>query len=357
MKIPIETILEDGVTAPSGENCQPWRFMFGGSKLSVFNIPEADFSLYNNKQRGSYIAHGALLENIALSAKKHGYTTTVSLFPEKNNDVHVADVFFEGGDASESLLYSQIQKRCTNRKDYKEEKLLEREKKELVHSVDGLGYNTYKIVDDTRGMKRLGEALAFHEKVLFENKKMHDFFYSHILWDKKDEEKAGGFFIDTLEFLPHQRKAVKLFKSWPILSCLNRILKVSTMISKENGEKYAKGGAFGAIMMSGTTNEDFVRLGMSMQRLWLTATGLDIAMHPCNGTLYLMNHLEDSGAGDFSEKHNRGIRGAYQEIVEQFSFGDKKIGFIFRMGKADPPTATAKRKVPVVRTLGLKENT
>lgn len=43
MKIPIEMILEDGVTAPSGENCQPWRFMFDGATLSLFNIPEADF--------------------------------------------------------------------------------------------------------------------------------------------------------------------------------------------------------------------------------------------------------------------------------------------------------------------------
>ncbi|MCF7898425.1 MAG: nitroreductase, partial [Candidatus Pacebacteria bacterium] len=75
----IEKIINDGVLAPSGENCQPWKFELNGNRLSIFNIPEADMSLYNLKQRGSYIAHGALIENIIISSGAYGYTTPVSL--------------------------------------------------------------------------------------------------------------------------------------------------------------------------------------------------------------------------------------------------------------------------------------
>jgi len=47
MKEVIKKIIEAGIMAPSGENCQPWRFEVRGNKISIFNIPERDTSLYN----------------------------------------------------------------------------------------------------------------------------------------------------------------------------------------------------------------------------------------------------------------------------------------------------------------------
>ena len=335
MMLPIEKILEDGVRAPSGENCQPWRFKFVGEKLSVFNVPEADMSLYNTKQRGSYMAIGALIENISISAKHYGYEAEVVFFPDVKNENHVADVVFKEIEAVTLPLYEAIQTRCTNRKDFKKEKLSKEDKAILCKSVESLSYNTFVVVDEENSMALLGQALAVHEKVLFENKKMHTFFFNHILWKKEDEKKSGGFFIDTLEFLPHQLPLVKLLKNWNLVRILNIILKISSRISKENGEKYSFGGAMGAILMKGDTNLDYVYLGMSMQRVWLVATKRGIAMHPCNGTLYLMSHIEDCGGGNFSSNHKTLICGASTEIVKAFSVSSgKTIGFIFRMGKS-----------------------
>jgi nitroreductase len=56
-------IVEAGTWAPSGDNCQPWRFTWNGQKLLLFNVSERDTSLYNSSQRASFIAHGAVLEN------------------------------------------------------------------------------------------------------------------------------------------------------------------------------------------------------------------------------------------------------------------------------------------------------
>lgn len=345
----IANIIKDGTQAPSGENCQPWRFKVEDNKISIFNIPEADMSLYNSKQKGSYMAHGALLENMLISGEKYGYTLAITLFPNNNDKDHVSDVALtKTTHHHESPLYDTIYKRCTNRKDFTGEKLTDQEKKDLTASVKDLGFNTFTIVDDASHVKTLGVALATNEKVLFENKKLHNFFYDHILWDKKDEDKAGGFYIDTLEFLPHQLKGVKLFKHWSVLKVLNKVLKVSTMISKENGEKYAASGTFGALSMKGTTHVDYVNLGRSFQRLWLTATLHDIAMHPCNGTIYLMGYIKDNGTGDFIGEHIAILEESYKDIVEVFHQPEAQIGFIFRMGKADPPTAVAKRSQAIV---------
>lgn len=354
MKLPIIKILEDGVRAPSGENCQPWKFRVVGEKLSVFNVPEADMSLYNTKQRGSYMAHGALLENISISAKYYGYESEIFFFPDPKNENHVADVIFTETEAVTLPLYDAIRARCTNRKDFKKEKLSKEDLSALSGAVESLSYNTFVVVDDEHSMKTLGQALSVHEKVLFENKKMHGFFFSHILWKKEDEKKAGGFFIDTLEFLPHQLPLVKLLKNWNLVAILNTILKISSKISKENGDKYAYGGTMGAILMKGATSLDYVHLGMSMQRVWLTATKLGIAMHPCNGTLYLMSHMEDSGSSDFSRKHEALVRSASADIALVFGLSSSgAISFIFRMGKADAPTAVAGRLHPVIEYVTL----
>ena len=59
----IQRILEAGIQAPSGENCQPWRFRSRNDFIDLFNLPERDTSLYSWGQRASYFAHGTLLEN------------------------------------------------------------------------------------------------------------------------------------------------------------------------------------------------------------------------------------------------------------------------------------------------------
>lgn len=343
MTLPIESIIQDGMKAPSGENCQPWKFVVEDTVLYIYNIPEADLSLYNTMQRGSYVAHGALIENITLSAKKYGYNTHVQLFPNSNDSNCVATISFEVSEKEVDILYEAIHARSTNRKDFSHEKLSIAEKEVLTTVIPDI-----IIIDEDASMKAVGQALAVHEKVLFENKAMHDFFYDHIFWDKEDENRAGGFFIDTLEFLPHQLQAVKLFKHWFLLRIGNALLKVSTMISKENGEKYAAGGAFGMILLEGTTNADYVALGRKMERLWLTATKHGIAMHPCNGTLYLKSRIIECGEDEFSKEHTKLITDAYQVIVDAVGESKKSIGFIFRMGKAEGPTARATRLLPSI---------
>lgn len=347
MKEDFIKIITDGVTAPSGENCQPWKFKVSGSTVSVFNIPERDQSLYNSRQKGSYVSHGALIENIIISARVHGYIATVDLFPNKDNHTHVATILLKEGIKESDPLYESMDKRCTNRKSFSGEKLTEYQKNELTRSAF-FADTRLVLMDDDSVLASLGSALALNEQILFENKKIHDFFYDHIIWDKKDEGNAGGFFIDTLEFLPHQLGAVKLFKNWKILSLLNRVVGVARKISQENGEKYATSGTLGAIVMTSTAKEGWVNAGRSVQRMWLTATKLGLSVHPCNGTIYCMEQINDGGKNNFSEKHSTLITQAYQDIAKGFTISEGTIGFVFRIGYADPPTARALRLAPEI---------
>jgi hypothetical protein len=274
----------------------------------------------------------------------------VKLFPSASDETHVADIVLTESTSVEDPLYGAIVERCTNRKDFTGKTLTLEEKRVLQNAGEELStYGSFMVIDDQSHMNALGQALALHEKILFENKSMHDFFYEHILWNKEDENKAGGFYIDTLEFLPHQRKAVKLFKNWKILKVGNTLFKVARAISKDNGKKYSASGSLGIFSMRRNTKEDYVQFGMLLERVWLTATKHGIAVHPCNGTLYLMEYIKHADGKDLSEDQKIEVHEAYRTLTENIKpKDDETIAFIMRLGKADKPTAVAKRLPPQV---------
>ena len=97
MQIPkndLERIVRYGVKAPSGDNCQPWRFVLRGGELCVLFDPARDTSLYNVRDTASLIACGALIENMSLAAPSIGYRLKVDLF-SKGIDNAVATIRFE----------------------------------------------------------------------------------------------------------------------------------------------------------------------------------------------------------------------------------------------------------------------
>lgn len=346
MKETVGKILEESVYAPSGENCQPWKFAVDGSNIHIFNVPEADASLYNFEQKGSYVAHGALIENIVIAALKYGYKTSVKLFPIKEEPNLVATLTLDPTNPRELSSYQYIANRCTNRKEYAHKKLSPDQNKQLIETARETGFGELRIIDDEESLNILGKALAVNEQIIFENKKLHNFFYEHIIWDEEDQGKAGGFYIKTLEFLPHQLKGVKIFKNWLILKILNKIGKVSRMIAKENAEKYANSGALAVVVAKGNGREDFVNAGRVAEKVWLKATELGLSVHPCTGVIYFMERIKSGDADDFSQTHLETINNAYADIARTFGVEGKTVPMLFRIGYADDPSARSLRMKP-----------
>src|SRR3989344_4078671 len=135
----IQKIITDGTLAPSGENCQPWKFEVHGNKIHIFNIPELDQSLYNFQQKGSYVAHGALIENMAISASEHGYKTDIELFPRQEDGNLIATITLNKTSPNKEALHPYLEKRHTNRKDHKEQKLTQEQKNLLINAANETG--------------------------------------------------------------------------------------------------------------------------------------------------------------------------------------------------------------------------
>ena len=116
----IEKIVEAAAKAPSGDNVQPWRFEVSNefTQLNLYNLPEKDDSYFNYQQTASYIAHGAVIENMTIAAQHLGYKAQIELFPDSANMNHVARVDLMPATAECDPLYEAIVNRCTNRFPY-----------------------------------------------------------------------------------------------------------------------------------------------------------------------------------------------------------------------------------------------
>lgn len=140
---------------------------------------------------------------------------------------------------------------------------------------------------------------------------------------------------------------MKLFKNWNFLYFLNTLFGVSVIIGMLYAAKYARSGSFGLITVPGTTNVDHINAGRITERVWLTATKLGLALHPCTGFLYCKEMLESNKNNGFSEKHAKMLTDAYISIAKIFNTEDTML-MLFRIGHAEKPLEVAKRVHPEI---------
>lgn len=343
----IQKILEIAIHAPSGENCQPWRFVVKGNSIEIFNLPERDDSLYSWGQRASFVAHGALMENIVIVASTLGYKTDISLFPEAVNSNFVAIVTLEKSTPKDEPLYPYITQRITNRRSYKDVPLTKEQRAELERVQRQTQKAELLFIENKEEINKLARIAAANEEVLFGNKDMHRFFFTHINWTQQEEEKKRmGFYTKELELAPPQLASFKIFKHWPLLKFFN-MFGIAKFIAKENTKVYATAAAMGAIVTTENEPRDFIAAGRVLQQAWLEATKNGLSFQPLTGILFLKHAIRAEDTKSLSKEHINLVIKMYEMIQSAFHVSQNKtVAMMFRIGKADAPSAKSLRLQP-----------
>jgi len=343
----IEKILNTAVHAPSGDNLQPWQFGIKDNRLYIFNIPEKDQSSFNFRQLGSCVGHGALIENISIGASYFGLKTSIKLFPE-NIDNLVATIDFDNQPLPKDELYEYITKRTTNRKPYKNEPLKAEHDTELTAASRELGFGNVKLIAEPSKKTELAKIATTSERMIMENKTIHDFLYQHIVWTEKEEAKnRSGLYVKTLEISPAQEKGFKIAGNWFLVSILNKF-GFSKKFANQTVGLYDSSAAIGAVIVENNNNLDFVLAGRIMQRLWLKATKLGLSIQPLTAVLFLHQRILGQETTELSKPQIDLIESNYQRMAEIFEVGSKTIGMMFRIGIADKPSAYSSKLPPVI---------
>lgn len=340
----VQSLIDAGIRAPSGENCQPWRFVVKGDSLTIFNIPERDQSPYNFNQFGSFVAHGALVENIAIAAAALGYAMKVTPFPQGQPNATAAISFTKAapGKKNSGDLYSAIFDRVTNRTPYRGEPL-EEKIRDILLSLTGEGGVTVRLQEDPQARKELGDALSYGDRLLFENRHVHDFLFSHIYWSvNAAAAHKSGFYVKELGLAGPQEAVFKLLRGNALLHIFNAI-GFPGVAAKGNSKLYATSPAIGAIVTKGNAPADFLNAGRLMERAWLTATRSGYDIQPVTAIAFFMQRVLAGGGDVFSESQREGIRRSYAVLERAFDAAGGTIAMTFRIGKGKPLPARSLR--------------
>jgi hypothetical protein len=316
-------------------------------KIQIKNLLQKDNKIFNFEQRGSYIAHGALLENITQLAKLHGHEAKITFFPDSSNKNITAEVkLIPSSLKPESEILRLIRERNTNRKKYQSIPLTPEQKQKILVAVGS--QKRLLFCEDEVSKHLLAQSVSITERIMLEYKPLHEAFFSMIRWSEKEEQqKHGGLNIKTLELLPPQKLIFKWFSHWNASAILRRV-GLPKFIALENSKIYSSCSAICALVMESEAPKDFLQTGMELQRIWLTATKLGLSMQPIAGVLYLYQRLVTSGLPNLPENQKKLIITAVENIQHTFNNPTGVITMMFRIGQSNPPSARSIKFPPKI---------
>lgn len=345
----IEKIINLAIYAPSGENCQPWRFLIRAHTLFIYNLPERDNSLYSWGQRASFAACGALAENIIIAGSHFGYNMEVVPFPNQTDANLVCSIeISENSNPKTDALFDYIQKRSTNRKPYPKTPLSKDIVKKLTVDISNYSPTNITYTEDRKSIQTLAKAASTNEKIIFSNKHLHTFFFGHINWTKEeDAKKSIGFFLPTLELPPPAKLMFKIAKVWSRMKILN-MLRMHTVIGAINTLIYSSCSGIITVSIPTNTPTNFFQAGRTFQRIWLEATKNNISIQPMSGLVYLWLNIEHGGRKDFDKPQINEIISSYQTMQNITNTNNQIITMMFRAGHGGQPSARSSRLRPII---------
>jgi nitroreductase len=351
MRIPVqhlEQILEYSVKAPSGDNCQPWRFLRDADTLWLLIDPDRDTSLYNVRDTASHIACGALIENMSIAAQSLGYGLRVELFPKGGPENAVAHLGIEKGVAKKDDLLPYIAKRCTNRWPFRRAPLPPGAAGKLKESTKAIGGGELFLVESEEEKKSAAMAASVNDRLLFENRRMHDFLFSKIRWSREEvEQTRDGLDARALGLNAVQVRLFRMLAPWQAVRALN-LFGFSRLVPMQSYALCKGSSALGLVQMDGMGPASFVNGGRLLQRVWLTATSLGLSFQPMTGITFLVNRLRLAGGEGLCDKHREIVYKAEERLKKVFPLKDSKaMVMLFRLGYGPPPVMSLRRPVHV----------
>jgi len=276
-----EQILNLARWAPSGDNTQPWRFRIESpDHIVVLGRDTREHCVYDLRGEASRLAHGALLECIAIAASQHGLRAVATARPDCPDHAPVYDVRLVTDAAIAPDPLAQCIERRTVQRRPMTRRPLGADQRQALEACLARGYTVRWLA----GADRMRMA-----RVLFSNGRLRlllpEGFPLHrdiIEWgarfsEDRIPEQAVGFDPVTA------RVSRWALQSWARLSFLNRYLGGTLLPALQLDFMPALACAAHFVLVAPTpaeTTDDFVAAGRQLMRFWLTATQQGLHLQP-----------------------------------------------------------------------------
>lgn len=348
--IEIEKIVKYAIMAPSGGNVQPWKWLYKGKNLLLFNDINRCVSILNYKNTASLISLGAATENLTLKTQQMGYEVEINKFPlGVGNDLIASFKFFKTktkktAPHQNNNLTDFIPKRLTNRNLSSRVPLqpeLELYFNDIINTVPGAKLKLFKNESD---ITKLKSVLSEVDKLFMTNKIGHSHFIHEIRWNRKEvEETRDGIDINTIDLTPTEKAGLIVSKNWNVTKHIKK-WKLGNEFGKLSQKAVESSSALGMITMPSFDADSFFEGGRAVQKLWLAATEKGIAFQPMSINTFLFAKIGDNNFDDVEEIKDE-LKIQYQNLKQICGLTEnEKDVFFFRLAVAPEPKILALRR-------------
>lgn len=338
-------LIEAAGLAPSPDNNQPWAFRIGESVIDVVHsrsraVPSDVEDLFAG------IAMGAAIENIALEASQHNLQADLeySFAPFARGDERepVATVHLSPGCRRDPLA-TWLRIRSTNRRPYRRTPLDSATLEELSLSIRGARCRV-SWLSGRSDLRRLARLVTTADRIRFEYRNFHDELHAMLRFGRDEANAAGdGLELASLEIPNVAWPLMRWLRPWERMALLNRF-GLSRLFARNSFAQIVRSGAVGLVTVDRPDAVGFVEAGRALQRIWLAATGLDLAAQPVGALPLFLRRLEVLGEESFDARHGTQLRKAKNEFINLYPDArDRVPAILLRVGHCGPPSARSCR--------------
>ena len=329
----IPYLISAGCQAPSGDNCQPWKFTHKQTTINLDLDPDADTSFFNFDQMASHIACGAAIENICLAATRYHLSTRIDYCPEQEQPGFLARITLEPARIEESDLARFIWTRHTNRTDFNGNPVPDTDVEKIFNSLEDFPGARLVLVRDKRRIREISRLIYEVDTIRSQRKDLHTHLMKMIRFTTDQALMTrDGLPLKNLEAGMAGETILKLCRPWPVMHLANKA-GLGRMVARTAARWARQSSAIGLLTIQGQGISPRLLGGRAMERLWLTTTCLGLSFQPMTAAALFREQWKAGVKGRFSMTHQQRLGKIWPLYDHHFKTDPEETQImLFRLG-------------------------
>lgn len=337
----VKSIIQSAARAPSGDNVQPWSFVWNGAILTVVFRPALARHILDRGSSASTIALGCLLESFRIAASVYGLSARFTFSGLPEHEGPCAEIRFVAEGLPADPLSSALPDRATDRRPYRHGLIPAKEISEIWNEFDKKDVTTVNCSGSISG--DLLDFIVSAESLIATHSSI---FMDTLPWIRLSQKEVAR----TQDGMPWRGTGVSSME-YPAL-CLMRLFPQAFYLLSRTGMRSIQAARAKSLLLSSagllciSTSEEapqaLVSVGRLAMRVWLRLSQLGYGVQPLTIPSLLMYNAK-RGMLDAETERLFGARYAEGERLLRGELAipaDHQPVWLWRIGISDPLPAS-----------------
>jgi nitroreductase len=256
-------------------------------------------------------------------------------FAERDQAECIATITLKDG-AQPDALVEQIPHRTTNRRPYQAKALASADRDALSGEAQARDTAVHWLTDRS-AIAHAARCVQQSDRIRFEQQAFHEELQRSLRLDAGNEPPEEGMSLKALEIPGLMKPVLQSLRPWRRMRQANRA-GASWLFSQMAAGAVKRSGALAMLTTRDASDAGYLEAGRAMQRFWLKATELGLAVQPLGSLpLFLLKQAIEPAA--FTEPHRQTLNELEPTVRSLFGLtaGETPV-MLLRLGQAAPPS-------------------